>query len=79
LDFSQLIDSGRGRGWVPGNLFLRFEMSIVRALSPVGELKRCDRFELPDSGEPDAYAPEAEELGLGEVPTDTLSFVLPSR
>jgi transglutaminase-like putative cysteine protease len=50
-----------------------------RVNAPAGTIRFLNRAIVRDSGEPDAYAPEAEESGLGEIPTDTLSFVLPSR
>ena len=50
-----------------------------RVNAPAGIIRFLNHAIVRDSGEPDAYAPEAEESGLGEIPTDTLSFVLPSR
>ena len=50
-----------------------------RVNAPAGTIRFLNHAIVRDSGEPDAYAPEAEESGLGEIPTDTLSFVLPSR
>jgi transglutaminase-like putative cysteine protease len=50
-----------------------------RVNAPAGTIRFLNHAIIRDSGEPDAYAPELEESGLGEIPTDTLSFVLPSR
>ena len=50
-----------------------------RVNAPAGTIRFLNHAIVRDSGEPDGYAPEAEESGLGEIPTDTLSFVLPSR
>jgi transglutaminase-like putative cysteine protease len=50
-----------------------------RVNAPAGTIRFLNHAIILDSGEPDAYAPELEESGLGEIPTDTLSFVLPSR
>jgi transglutaminase-like putative cysteine protease len=50
-----------------------------RLNGPAGNIRFLSHAVVRDSGEPDAYAPEAEECGLREVPSDSLSFLLPSR
>jgi transglutaminase-like putative cysteine protease len=50
-----------------------------RVNAPAGTIRFLNHAIVRDSGEPDAYAPEAEESGPGEITTDTLSFILPSR
>ncbi|MGA8481515.1 MAG: transglutaminase family protein [Chthoniobacterales bacterium] len=50
-----------------------------RVNAPAGTIRFLNHAIVRDSGEPDAYAPEVEESGPGKIPTDTLSFVLPSR
>jgi transglutaminase-like putative cysteine protease len=66
------------------------ELEVENYLDAFGN--RCSRVNAPagitrflnhavsrDSGEPDAYAPEVEEVDVREIPTTTLSFLLPSR
>jgi transglutaminase-like putative cysteine protease len=50
-----------------------------RVNAPAGVIRFLSHAVVHDNGEPDAYDPEAEEYGLREIPTDSLSFVLPSR
>jgi transglutaminase-like putative cysteine protease len=50
-----------------------------RVNTPAGIIRFLSNAVVRDSGQPDAYAPEAEEDGMAEIPTDTLSFILPSR
>src|SRR5258707_546714 len=50
-----------------------------RVNAPAGTIRFLNDAIVRDSGEPDTYAPEVEESGPGEIPTDTLFFVLPSR
>jgi transglutaminase-like putative cysteine protease len=50
-----------------------------RVNAPVGTVRFLNHAVIHDSGEPDAYAPEAGEDGLHEIPTESLSFILPSR
>jgi transglutaminase-like putative cysteine protease len=50
-----------------------------RVNAPAGIIRFLSHAVVRDSGEPDAYAPEAEEDGQREIPTDSLSFILPSR
>ena len=50
-----------------------------RVNAPAGIIRFLNHAIVRDTGDPDVYAPEAEESRLGEIPTDTLSFVLPSR
>jgi transglutaminase-like putative cysteine protease len=50
-----------------------------RVNAPAGIIRFLSHAVVRDSGQPDAYAPEAEEDGMAEIPTDTLSFILPSR
>jgi transglutaminase-like putative cysteine protease len=50
-----------------------------RVNAPAGTTRFLDHAVVHDSGEPDVYAPEAEEDDVREIPTATLSFLLPSR
>jgi transglutaminase-like putative cysteine protease len=50
-----------------------------RVNGPAGTTRFLSHAVVSDSGEPDAYAAEAQEDGLREVPTDNLTFILPSR
>jgi transglutaminase-like putative cysteine protease len=50
-----------------------------RVNARAGIIQFFSRAVIRDSGEPDARAPEAEEYGLHEIPTESLSFILPSR
>jgi transglutaminase-like putative cysteine protease len=50
-----------------------------RLNGPAGNIRFLSHAVVRDSGEPDAYAPEAAECGLREIPSDSLSFLLPSR
>jgi transglutaminase-like putative cysteine protease len=72
------------------NFRIEPELEVEDYLDVFGN--RCGRVNAPactirlrshavvrDSGEPDTYAPEAEQDGLLEIPTGSLSFILPSR
>jgi transglutaminase-like putative cysteine protease len=50
-----------------------------RVNAPTGIIRFLYHAVVRDSGEPDVYAPDAEEYGLREIPTENLSFILPSR
>ena len=50
-----------------------------RVNAPAGTIRFRSHAVVRDSGKADACAPEAEEEGLREIPTDSLSFILPSR
>jgi transglutaminase-like putative cysteine protease len=50
-----------------------------RVNAPAGIIRFRSNAVVRDSGEPDAYAPEAEEEGPAAIPPDILSFILPSR
>jgi hypothetical protein len=72
------VHSLRESRLVEGQNF-RIEPELEVEDAPAGTIRFLNHAIIRDSGEPDAYAPELEESGLGEIPTDTLSFVLPSR
>jgi hypothetical protein len=50
-----------------------------RVNAPAGTIRFLNRAVVHDSGEPDAYAPEAGKDEARKIPTATLSFILPSR
>jgi transglutaminase-like putative cysteine protease len=50
-----------------------------RINASAGTIRFRNHALIRDSGEPDCYAPEAGQDGLLEIPTDILSFILPSR
>jgi hypothetical protein len=52
---------------------------VVGVLTHPGIVRFLSNAVANDNGEPDVYAPEAEEDGMAEIPTDTFSFILPSR
>jgi hypothetical protein len=58
---------------------LAFGNRCGRVNAPAGTIRFFSYAVVRDSGERDAYAPEAGEAGLAENPTDTLPFILPSR
>jgi hypothetical protein len=58
---------------------LAFGNRCGRVNAPAGTIRFFSHAVVRDSGERDAYAPEAGEAGLAENPTDTLPFILPSR
>jgi transglutaminase-like putative cysteine protease len=50
-----------------------------RVNAPAGSVRFLCQAIVRDSGEPDTFAPGAQEAGLREIPTENLSFILPSR
>jgi transglutaminase-like putative cysteine protease len=57
----------------------RFGNLRGRVLAPPGRLRFTNEAVIRDSGQLDAYAPEATQLEASEIPTDLLEFLLPSR
>ena len=57
----------------------RFGNLRGRLLAPPGRLRFTNEAVIRDSGQLDAYAPEATQLEASEIPTDLLEFLLPSR
>jgi transglutaminase-like putative cysteine protease len=55
-----------------GNLCTRF-------VAPPGHLKLSCSAIIKDSGEPDPIARDAEEIPVGELPTDALRYLMSSR
>jgi transglutaminase-like putative cysteine protease len=50
-----------------------------RLCAPAGTLRFLSEAIIRDSGEPDAYAPNAVQLDVCEIPVAALAFLLPSR
>jgi len=55
-----------------GNICTRF-------VAPVGRLRLSNSTVIEQSGEPDAINPDAAEVPVDELPSETLRFLLPSR
>jgi transglutaminase-like putative cysteine protease len=51
----------------------------TRILAPVGLLNIRTDFVIHDSGEPDIVVPDAGQIAIQDLPTDTLVFLLASR
>jgi len=51
----------------------------VRVPAGVDAIRLTNRAVVRDSGRPDAVEPDARQLDPGELPVDTLPFLLPSR
>jgi transglutaminase-like putative cysteine protease len=51
----------------------------TRLLAPQGTLRLTNSTVIVDSGEPDPVSPQARELPIEELPTDTLRFLMASR
>jgi transglutaminase-like putative cysteine protease len=50
-----------------------------RLVAPAGNLRLFSSSLIEDSGEPDAINPWAREVPVGDLPTDTLRYLLASR
>jgi transglutaminase-like putative cysteine protease len=57
----------------------RFGNHRGRIYAPAGSLRLSSEAVIRDSGELDAYAPDAGQWELSEIPTPFLEFLLPSR
>jgi len=57
----------------------RFGNHRGRILVPAGRVRLASEAVIRDSGELDAYAPDAAQLDVREIPTAVLEFLLPSR
>ena len=56
-----------------------FGNTCTRIVAPPGLLEIRNDFVIADSGLPDAVAPEARQLEVGELPDDVLVYLLGSR
>ena len=56
-----------------------FGNRCTRILAPEGTLRLSNNTLIRDSGEPDPVNPEAEQLPVERLPTETLQFLLASR
>ena len=56
-----------------------FGNRLSRLQAPAGIIRLLNQAIIHDTGEPDAYAPNAEAKPVCEIPPDALSFLLPSR
>ena len=56
-----------------------FDNVVTRLTVPAGGLTLSAGFVVEDSGEPDAYAPDAEQWPIEALPDDALVFLLGSR
>jgi transglutaminase-like putative cysteine protease len=59
--------------------FDRFGNHCGRVNPPAGIIRFLNDAVIWDSGEPDTFAPGAEQLDVQQMPVETLDFVLPSR
>ena len=57
----------------------RFGNTCTRIVAPAGLLEIRNEFLVADSGLPDAMAPNARQLPIGELPDDVLVYLLGSR
>jgi transglutaminase-like putative cysteine protease len=56
-----------------------FGNNCTRILAPPGLIEIRNNFLISDSGLPDEVAPDARQLDIGELPDDTLMYLLGSR
>jgi transglutaminase-like putative cysteine protease len=56
-----------------------FGNTCTRIVAPPGLLEIRNEFLIADSGQPDAVAPEARQLAVGDLPDDVLVYLLGSR
>lgn len=56
-----------------------FGNKMVRVLAPVGETTFSNEFVIRDSGLHDEAAPHARQVPIEELPTEVLTYLLPSR
>ncbi|MCJ2118427.1 MULTISPECIES: transglutaminase family protein [unclassified Methylobacterium] len=56
-----------------------FGNTCVRLLSPGGRVTVSADFLIHDSGEPDAYAPDARQIPVQDLPDEVLIYLLGSR
>jgi transglutaminase-like putative cysteine protease len=65
---------------VPVEIFTDlFGNRCYRFVAPGGPLQLSSRTSIRDSGELDAYEPGAEEVPVGQLPSDVLRYLLGSR
>jgi transglutaminase-like putative cysteine protease len=57
----------------------RFGNHRGRICAPAGTFRLCSEAVIRDSGELDAYAPDAGQSDISEIPGPLLEFLLPSR
>ena len=57
----------------------RFGNHRGRICAPAGPVRLFSEAVIRDSGELDAYAPDAAQLDVSEIPAPVLEFLLPSR
>ncbi len=57
----------------------RFDNICHRILAPPGRIAMSASFVVQDSGLPDAYAPEARQIPVQDLPDEVLVFLLGSR
>ncbi|MCQ8241229.1 transglutaminase-like domain-containing protein [Rhizosaccharibacter radicis] len=51
----------------------------TRVVAPPGLLRISNEFTIADSGQPDAYAPDAKQIPVEELPDEVLVYLLGSR
>jgi transglutaminase-like putative cysteine protease len=56
-----------------------FGNHLGRVIAPAGTLRLLSEGVIRDSGAPDAWAPNAAQLDVSEIPSRALPFLLPSR
>jgi transglutaminase-like putative cysteine protease len=59
--------------------FDTFQNHCGRVNAPSGIVRFRNDGTISDSGEPDRYAPDVEQLEVSDLPISTLAFLLPSR
>ena len=57
----------------------RFGNVCTRIVAPAGQIRLSSQAIVRDSGEPDAVAPQAEQIAVEDLPDETLIFLLGSR
>lgn len=64
----------------PGRSYIDvFGNRVTRLLAPAGPLNLKADFLIADTGEPDAYVPDAREVPVEDLPDDVLVYLLGSR
>ncbi len=72
--------TGPGGEAIPQDLYVdAFGNRCSRFLAPAGALALMDEFLINDPGVPDIVVPDARQVPVAELPTDTLRFLLASR
>jgi transglutaminase-like putative cysteine protease len=57
----------------------RYGNNCIRLLAPAGRIVLSTDFVIRDTGQPDAYAPDAEQIAVHNLPDEAILFLLGSR